>query len=211
MLFQYVLKGIPGLSDADALAVFDTGLLCRWWRRVGLLPAAEVSRRLTEDELMNHLARYHEKVPGESYTYGQNTPFISTTAGTYQTPSSRTYKHFSAEWTAIRFATDTFRTDGVVFTAWLPVLGRPALALQGFAEELRDPNQYPTAYGYHHQGEVAAKIQIPPAQIKSFARYSGPLARAALKAGKPIEPVAPPESNLRFVAPEEHSNVRDVV
>lgn len=168
LMFQYVLKGIPDLTAADAHLTMNAGILCNWWRRVGTLPNSEVRGRLTQKELDDHIAHYGATVAGQTYTVGQNSPFISTTAGTYQVQNSKTYKYFSAELTAIRFATRHSRTDGVIFRAWVPVLGRPSVPLAQFAEELRDPNQYPRAYGFHHQGEVTAKIAIPSAQIEGF-------------------------------------------
>lgn len=209
-MFQYVLKGISDLSDADARRTMTTGILCNWWRRVRTLPNPEVRGRLTQKELDEHIANYHSNVPGETYTVGENSPFISTTAGTYQVQNSKTYKYFSAELTAISFATRQSRTDGVIFRAWVPVLGRPSLPLVQFAEELRDPNQYPHAYGFHQQGEVTAKIQIPTAQIEGFWTVSAAAAKSALKTGAVSTLGSMTALNPNYVAPDDFTNVRDV-
>lgn len=209
MIFQYVLKGIAGLTALEAEHVMEHGLKCRWWHRVDPLPWDEVPGRMTEAELQNHLAHYNDSVPGQGYTYGEDSPFISTTAGTYQTPSSRTYKLFSATYTAISFATKGFTSDGVVFAAWLPVLGRPSLPLLGFGEEVRDPNQYPKAYGFHHQGEVTAKIHISPTQIAGYTSYVGAkITGAGIAGGHVQDPTNPSFVNPRYIAPEDYANVR---
>lgn len=208
-MFQFVLKGIADVTDAEALAVFDSGLLCSWWRRVSVLPFEQVGGRLTEPELHAHLSDYKALVPGEQYTVGENSPFISTTAGTYQTHSSKTYEYYSAQWTAARFATDTFRKDGVIFRAWLPILGRPSVPVEQFAEEVRDPNQYSTVYGYHHQGEVTAKIRIPPVQIEGFWRVSVAAVKSTWGDGSPLSLGPATALNPSFVLPEDFSNVRN--
>lgn len=210
MIFQMALKGIPGLPVAAANTILESGLLCRWWLRVTDLPRNEVADRLTEDELYNHVARYHDTVPGATYTYGANSPFISLSAGTYQTVSSWSYKHFAARWTALRFATDNFKTDGLALRLWVPVLGRPAVQLEHFAEEVRDPHQYPVAYGYHHQGEVTAKIVVPPTQIERYDYYSGSAAAVALSGGTWPTPTAS-RANPKYVSPNSYVNLRDVV
>jgi hypothetical protein len=210
VMFQFVFKGIPDLSDDDARRTMQAGILCNWWRRVRTLPNPEVRGRLTQRELDDHIARYWATVPGETYTVGENSPFISTTAGTYQAQNSKTYKYFSAELTAISFATRQSRTDGVIFRAWLPVLGRPSLPLAQFAEELRDPNQYPKAYGFHHQGEVTAKIEIPTAQIEGFWTVSAIATKSSLKTGASSVLGAMTAINPNYVAPDDFTNVRDV-
>lgn len=204
-----MLKGIAAAPYISPTKILEQGLLCNWWHRVSVLPRNEVAGRLTESELLAHLNQYTATVPGQSFTFGQNSPFISTTAGTYQT-TDKHYTHFPAEVTALRFATKNFSTVGYVFRAWLPVLGRPAVALEGFGEEVRDPHQYPVAYGYHRQGEVVAKILIPPSQIEGYGEFDGPAVAAALAAGGPAHPTSE-QSNPQYVRPEDCINVTEVV
>lgn len=207
MIFQMVLKGIAAIDRDDANHMLRAGILCQWWRRVTTLPRNEVPGRLTTSELYDHLNKYGETVPGEAYTYGQNSPFISTTAGTYQATSDKAYKHIPAEFTALKFATRNFRVDGAIFRAWLPVLGRPSLPLEPFAEEVRDVNQYSKAYGFHSQGEVVAKIVIPPSQIHSYVFVNGRAAGAALASGSVV--VTDFAANPMYVEPSDFVNVRD--
>ena len=208
-MFQKVLKGIEAHADIDPALILEQGLLCSWWRRVSKLPRNEVSGRLNHSELLKHLNQYNVPVPGQSYTYGQNSPFISTTAGTVQT-SDRHYTNFPAEMTALRFATKNFSVAGFVFRAWLPVLGRPAVPLEAFGEEVRDPHQYPIAYGYHQQGEVVAKILIPPSQIEGYGEFEGPAVATALSAGRPVTPKRQ-RLNPGYVRPEDYVNVREAL
>lgn len=209
MLFQKVLKGVPASSGINPSDVWALGLLCSWWHRVGDLPRAEVPGRLTNGELLNHLARYYQVVPGEIYTYGDNSPFISTTGGTYQA-TNPSYKHFPAIVTAVRFATRNYTVHGFVVEAWLPILGRPSVALEPFGEEVRDPHQYPTAYGHHSQGEIVAKIVIPPTQIRAMDFYNGPATAARLRAGG--VPMAVSHFDCpHYQPPEDYSNVREIV
>jgi hypothetical protein len=97
-----------------------------------------------------------------------------------------------------------------VFRAWVPVLGRPSVELEAFGEEVRDPHQYPIAYGYHRQGEIVAKIVTPPSQIEGFGKFEGPTVAAALAAGAPAKPVSE-RRNLRYVHPENYVNIREVL
>ncbi|CUR59672.1 conserved hypothetical protein [metagenome] len=207
--FQKVLKGVAAAPYINPAQVLNDGLLCNWWHRVTLLPRNEVAGRLTQVELLAHLNQYNVAVPGETYTYGQDSPFISTTAGTYQA-TDKHYTHFPAELTALRFATKNFTAVGYVFRAWLPVLGRPSIALEAFGEEVRDPNQYPTAYGYHRQGEVVAKIAIPSSQIESYGEFHGPTVAASLAAGHPAVATAHVPNPL-YVRPEDYVNVTEIV
>src|SRR5882757_2592495 len=97
MYFQKVLKGIKDLpSDKAAGMVTNAGIHCNWWRREGHVSASDISTLLTENNVLCHLNQYNDPLPAthaqfspnEKLTYGDITPFISTTAGAVQRLSS---------------------------------------------------------------------------------------------------------------------------
>jgi hypothetical protein len=65
MIIQEVLKGISGINEGDVRFIFDSGILCNWWRKVRLLPAAEVPLRLTDRNLHWHQNCYDSLDPLE--------------------------------------------------------------------------------------------------------------------------------------------------
>ena len=75
-------------------------------------------------------------------------------------------------YTALRFATDNFTVDGYVIYAYVFTLGRKAIELQAFAEEVRDLNTYTDFYLFHDEGEVVAKIEVPATQIERVEKYT---------------------------------------
>lgn len=192
MFIQHVLKGITGIDDADAdAAMQDTGLLSNWWRRVGQISPAEITARLTEEELEWHLGRYDDFHPPSGMRFGENSPFISTTAGSVERDAwQQRNLLFPPLITALAFATDDFTSPGHLFYAYLFVLGKKSVELQGFAEETRDLNVYSSFQFYHPEGELAAKVSIPPQQIERWERYDGSAALADLCAGRAPRPVA---------------------
>jgi len=173
MIFQRVLKGVPakthegtGLSDSEVEGMLDgRGLISNWWRKVGIITHPQIIEKLSEEALLDHLVNY-ESVRDE-------TPFISTTAGTVERDVSVAENvYFPPLYTALRFATNHFKRDGYVFYAYLFVLGRKSIEMEEFAEEVRDVNTYTSYYAWHPEGEVVAKIHIPARRIEKVEKYS---------------------------------------
>ncbi|MHB1082745.1 MAG: hypothetical protein ACYC67_25350 [Prosthecobacter sp.] len=213
MIFQKVLKGIAGITQAHARAMLDgDGIICNWWRDVGLLPESEILDRLTEDDLLHHLTDYDVIDPITLRKFGETTPFISTTAGGVQRDDSTAVNtRFSAFLTALSFATQGYTTRGVIFYGYLNVLGRKSVAMREFAEETRELNIWTDFQPYHSEGEVVAKISIPPTHLEKAECYDGPAALSDLQNLRVPVPQWTLANTARYVPPESICNVRDAL
>lgn len=213
MIFQRILKGIVGVTAADARKRLDGGgVECNWWREVDPLPEAEVPGRLTPENLRLHLSAYDQVDPATGQPFGRRTPFISTTAGTVERdPYLAQNTLFSAFITALAFATDGFRTDGAVYFGYVNVLGRPAVGLREFAEETRDLHQWHDYQPYHPEGEIVAKIQIPAAHLEKAEGYNGPAALADFRRWRLPQPTWQELNQSCYVRPEDVCNIRDAL
>jgi hypothetical protein len=212
MFFQRVLKGIAGLSRQEADAAFLHGIHCNWWRRVGTITPAQISEKLTAENLDWHLNHYSDPDPNmNNAPFYQNTPFISATAGSVERDEfAQRNIVFDPFITALRFATRDFTTTGYVFHAYVFTLGRQSISLSQFAEEVRELNIYKTFMPFHPEGEIAAKIEIRGPQIKKWDEYDGPAALASLLAGSLPGPSFT-HTNLSYASPEEYCNIRGLV
>jgi len=218
MYFQKVLKGVSGLSDLDALSIAtETGILCNWWRAMREISPQQVLDQLTEANLLHHLNDYDLPLPsthpyaGIGATYGEVTPFISTTAGTVQRQDWRAANIlFSPFLTALSFATNRFSQDGYIFYAYLNTIGKKAVPLQHIAEEVRELHIYTQYLPYHREGEIAAKIHIPVVSIEKAEKYDGPTALHELSHGN-IPTAINTIVNPHYQAPEQFSNIRELL
>jgi hypothetical protein len=85
MVFQKVLKGISGVDDSTADYILtESGIICNWWRRIDTMPIVAVRDKLTERNYYWHVNRYSDIDPTTGRPFSEDTPFISTTAGTFQ-------------------------------------------------------------------------------------------------------------------------------
>ncbi|MXG92053.1 hypothetical protein [Nocardioides flavescens] len=185
--------------------LLERGLICEWWRNAKTITPTQVAAKLTDQALEDHLDNYS--------AVHSTTPFISLTAGVrMRTARARGYgtnRVVSAQRTALTYATRNYTTDGHIFAGWVPVLPHSDVALQSFAEEVRDLNQYAPFRRFHGQGEVTAKIQVPTTQLAWLERWDltarppGSKARRA----RPVQQWL----NPRFVAPDGHAAIREVL
>lgn len=220
MYFQKVLKGIKQLSpDTAAAMVTDDGIRCNAWRRTGGISAAEISAQLTDNNILCHLNHYNDPLPaahpqfspGEKLSYGDITPFISTTAGAIQRFSSPGLNIcFPAFMTALQFATANFTTRGFIFYAYVITLGKKAVPLVQFAEEVRQLQLYHHYLPYNREGEIVAKIVIPSAQIEKAEEYDGAAAIRELRTGKLPAPLQTIPNN-GYAAPDTYINIREIL
>ena len=216
MIFQRVLKGIPGLQRADVLYMLtDGGIICNWWRNSPdrILRSDQIRRRLIERNIEWHLSHYDDPDPlmGNA-PFRKNTPFISTTAGTVERRAAAlTNELFSSFITALQFATQNFTRDGVVFYAYEFVLGKKSVPLEEFGEETRELNIWTTFQPYHPEGEIVVKIQIPPQRIERAELYDGPQAHSDLAAGFHPQPLDILDNHGVFAAPEDYANIRNAL
>lgn len=212
MIIQKVLKGIASISEPDARAVMEGGIQCNWWRKVGLLPVEEIPHRLTDRNLHWHQNRYTDLDPLEgNEEFRKHTPFISVTAGTVERDvAARTnVVHFANE-IALGFATNFGCTSGWVFHCYVFILGRKAISHAGFAEEVRELNIYTGFSPYQPEGEITAKIEIPPAQIEQCEEFDLAVVKKDLAAGRLPTPVQNIKNPL-YQRPENISNIRDML
>ena len=209
MIIQEVLKGISGIDEDDVHFIFASGILCNWWRKVGLLPSAEVPLRLTDRNLHWHQNRYDHPDPLEgNEEFSRHTPFISTTAGSVERDDfNQINTLYPAWWEALKFATNFWTSDGWIFycSAW--ILGRKAIGHQAFSEELRELHVYSDFSLYQLEGEITAKIQIPTVQIQKAEEWKLSDVQAALASGS-IPTADRTIMNDRFIDPSSYSNVR---
>ncbi|HEY0433965.1 MAG TPA: hypothetical protein VGC95_08840 [Chitinophagaceae bacterium] len=216
MIFQRVLKGIPRLTSGQVRHMLsDGGILCNWWRNSPnkTLPANEVRGRLTERNIEWHLSHYDDLDPlMGNEPFCDNTPFISTTAGSIQRNSALlTNESFSSFITALQFATNNFTDDGVIFYAYEFVLGKKSVELEEFAEETRELNIWTSFQPYHPEGEIVAKIWIPPQRLESAEFYNGPQAEADWDAGYRPQPLDVLDNQGVFAPPENFANIRNAL
>jgi hypothetical protein len=209
MVFQYFLKGIARLDDDAAdLILRRTGLICRWWQTVDPLPWEEIGDRLTPENLETHLDRYDSIDPSTGAPFADASPFISLSAGTILREAAARgiggrNRRYSARWTALRYATDNFKTHGHIFRGWVVVLPNPSLRLKEFAEDVRDVHSYHRYRAFHRQGEVTAKIEVPAVHLESVERWELNGSGGASLTGN--------SENPSFEPPSRHANIRDVL
>lgn len=209
MIIQQVIKGLSDLSDPEVDHIFQSGIVCNWWRTRGHLPQNEVPDRLTDRNLEWHQNSFTKADPLQGNApFCDNTPFISTTAGTVERDTVNRTNTLTHAWkTALYFATDRWTKDGWLFYCHLFLIGKPAIAMEPFSEELRELNIYTGFSPFHPEGELTAKLVIPTAQIERADFWSLSDARAAAAAGSLPTPQRT-RSNQHFVKPEEYNNLR---
>jgi hypothetical protein len=218
LFFQYVLKGINGINATQAEQMLKrTGIICNWWRtaRTRSFSVEDIAAKLTPTNLDRHLRRYNELDPVTAEPFSNQTPFISTTAGTVEADVRRRKNYLRpAFWTAASFATDGFANSGFIFFGYVFTLGKPALELREFAEEPRDLHIYHDYLEYRDEGEIVAKVHIPSVRLQRCEGYRGPDLHDELRNG-----IWPPSCHEisndgpdgSYRPPERFSNVRGVL
>lgn len=209
VIIQRVIKGISGLTDSDVDEIFQGGILCNWWRTQGYLIQPMVPNKLTDRNLDWHQNSFNKPDPLENnQSFGLNTPFISTTAGTVERDVANRTNTITPAWkVGLYFATNRWKTDGWLFYCHLFLIGRRATALEAFSEELRELNIYTGFSPVHPEGEITAKLVIPTAQIERAEFWSLSDARTAWNNGRLPVP-ARTRINKNYVNAADYSNVR---
>lgn len=214
MIIQKVIKGMSGQMTRDeAIAILRRGIRCRWWQQVNPLPAQEIVERLTERNLRWHQNYYEEPDPLQgNRPFCERTPFISTTAGTVERDAIFSRNVMMPAWLqALSFATDSFREDtGYLYYCYLFVIGKQAISHEGFAEELRELNIYTGFSPFHPEGEITAKIIIPPPQIEKVEYWSLSKIINDLYNGQSPSP-DDMVLNPLYAPAEDYSNVRELL
>jgi hypothetical protein len=136
-------------------------------------------------------------------TVAAKTPYLSLSAGVVErNPATRTPIRLRAWPTALDFATQGGTADGYVFECWVQLPGNPAPELPGFGEEVRNLNLHGRFARWHHQGEITAKLVVPPRQIRRVLKFTLSLKHLSFGGGT---------LNPQFVPPERISNIRGLV
>jgi hypothetical protein len=208
MFFQHILKGIPEIKPEEVERILSkTGIRCNWWRRTRSITGEQIKAKLNSDNLYLHLEHYREVPPGGDRPFWEDTPFISTTAGTaVEDRVAETLYVHDAFWEAAIFATKTFKSEGWIFYGYVYVLGKPSIELQEFAEEVRNFHLYARFLRYRRQGEITAKIEIPSVRLRCAELYNGPKLAEQLGRGEHPEPVKV-LLNDAYCPPERYANV----
>ncbi|TCC95038.1 hypothetical protein [Pedobacter hiemivivus] len=221
MYFQKFIKGINGIKKFQAEHMLENGIPCNWWRNQNRISPIEVKSKLIEPNVELHLNKYDKQLPSShpefapNRTYGDISPFISTTAGAYQRAYNDQYdfgfnKLFSPLVTALGFATKTFTSDGVLFYGYLITLGKKAVEMQQFAEEVREMHIYTNYLPHHHEGEIMAKIIIPSVQIEKVEFYDSDGLLEKIERKEKIKPTFSIK-NLYYKDPNKFSNIREIL
>lgn len=210
MFVQWCIKGVrgrvpgepsgAGLDDAEARALLDGGhgIVCNWWRNVGQITPAERRGKLTAYNLDRHIHDYEH--------FKDETPFISLTAGCVERDVAlRLNRIHEAQDVALRFATDWGLRHGYLFYCWVIVGLKPAVAVEGVAEEVRELNTYVSYSDFQLEGEITAKIHVPANQIERCERWD-----ADGKGGVAAHP-AWRHTNRSFDLPAIVSNIRELL
>jgi hypothetical protein len=214
MFVQWCVKGIRGRSNSDPIEVGLTaddaiaiirdgnGIQCNWWRTVGTISPAEIRQKLTTANLDLHVNSYNR--------VRNDTPFISLTAGCVERNIFyQTNRVFPAEDTALMFATKNGTQSGFLFYCWVIVGLKPAVAIEGIAEEVRELNSYRSWSAFQLEGELTAKINIPANQIQRVEWWvPGPDGQLVQQTAR--RDWTPAYFNPLFNPPSEVSNIREL-
>lgn len=211
MIIQQTLKGISGIDATTARTLLAQGIPCNLIRRRGQISFVEIPSRLSLRNLDWHQNQYNTPDPLEgNEPFSWHTPFISTTAGTVERFISTSTNVITPAWIeALDFATSSFTVDGYIFYCYLWVVGRQTVKHQALSEELRELNVYTGFSPFQPEGEITAKINIPPAQIERAEFWSASDAFDAVQ--NDVLPASDPARtivNPLFVDPACYNNVR---
>ena len=212
MFVQWCIKGIrgrlpgeavsAGIRNAEARSLLNDshGVACNWLRRVRgrKVTPAERRRKLTALNLDRHIHDYD--------SFKDDTPFISLTAGCVERDAAlRLNRIHEAQDVALRFATDWGMRHGYLFYCWVIVGLRPAVTIEGIAEEIRELNTYFSYSDFQLEGEITAKIHVPANQIQRCERWNAD-GKGRVGTGPVWQYVNP-----NFESPELVSNIRDLL
>ena len=208
MFVQWCIKGVRGRlpgedagigmddAQADDVVLNGEGILCNWWRNVGRISTSARRAKLTAANLDRHVHDYD--------TFGSHTPFISLTAGCVERDiAMRLNRVHEAQDVALRFGTDWGARHGYLFYCWVVVGLKPAVSVEGVAEEIRELNTHLSWSDYQLEGEVTAKIYVPANQIHAWERWDSDH-NGNVNASSTWR-----KRNPRFDAPALVSNIRE--
>ena len=208
MIVQWCIKGLSLDGDDEARALIDNagGLVCNWWRRVNRITPPQIRMKLTDSAIDMHVNHFDAIDSASGLRVSDETPFISLSAGTVERDAVAKTNHVRrARRTALWFGTQFGRrSTAYLYTCWLLLAPRPAVGVEGVAEEVRDLNAYRRYSPYQTEGEIVAKINVPDNHILACERWDHDRDTAAFRRSW-IHP------NPRFSPPDLLSNVRELI
>jgi len=208
LIVQWCLKGMSLDGDAEARRIIDqrAGLISNWWRKVKKITPAEVRERLTDANLDLHVNHFSAIDPATDRPFSEHSPFISLSAGTIERDTeARTNHVHSALQTALWYGSEFgMKQTAYLYTCWLVVAPRPAVEIDGVAEEVRDLNAYRRYSAYQTEGEIVAKVHVPDNHIRDCQKWTVIPCRGIINREWVHE-------NPRFTTPEMLSNVRGLI
>jgi len=110
---------------------------------------------------------------------------------------------------ALRFATNFWKQDGFLFFCYLFVLNKKSIGHRAFAEEIRELNIYTGFSPYQPEGEITAKIIIPPEQIERYEFYSLNSVQNDISSGRLPRPSKKVPNIEYFLPPENYHNIKE--
>lgn len=207
MYVQWCVKGMHLDRDSEAESILEptSGLLSNWWRRVSTITPGEVRDRLTPENLDRHVNHFEAPDPATGLLVRHETPFISLSAGTIERDTfAKTNAVHGARNIAIRFGLAGGTTTAYLFVCWVILAPRPAVRIQGVAEEVRDLNAYRRYSAFQTEGEIVAKVNIPSNQIRHCERWDFDRNTKTLTQTRRFP-------NRHFDEPQILSNIREFV
>lgn len=123
-------------------------------------------------------------------------PYISLFAGVVLPDTALGSRKFPAWRSAVDFATEWGKSSGFVYRVWTIVTPQPSPEVMNVSDEVGNLNLFGAAWKYQKQGEVTAKLVIPPSQIEYV-----------VKVGPDRRPTGFRKDNSRFVKPDTISNL----
>ena len=117
---------------------------------------------------------------------------------------------FSPFRTALTFATEGFTRVGYVFYGYVFTLGKKAVELEEFAEEVRDLYVYSQYLPFYREGEIVAKVQIAAVNLQKYEKFDPQACLTDLAAGRKPRPVDVVD-NPDYAPPQRFANIRGMV
>ena len=205
---QWCVKGLSLTDDATAREIIQSGqgLLCNWWRSSNIIRPSEVRDKLTEANLDLHVNHFGLTNPSTGQCVGDETPFISMSAGTVERRvAARTNVVHRARRTALWFGTNFGQAPvAYLYICWVVVAPRQAVEVEAVAEKVRDLNVYRAYSDYQTEGEIVAKIYVPANQIQRLEKWEWEQDGPSMARTEVFE-------NPNFAAPTVLSNVMELI
>jgi hypothetical protein len=157
--------------------------------------------------LDRHVNHFSAPDPSTARPYGEQSPFISLSAGVVERDAAAKTNHVhrarkTALWFGTRFGAES---TAYLYVCWVLLTPRSAIEIQSVGEEIRDLNTYRRYSDFQTEGEIAAKVWVPDNQIAQCERWD-------LSTGASEQyDLTWEHRNDRFAPPSLLMNIRELV